>query len=129
MVSVVNDKPVPTEILTEVDAPDEHWQTVIDGMVDTVDHIRGTAHGMKRGLSYSVASKTGTSQVVEIAQDAVYNEEELSEYQRNHGWFAAFAPVENPQIVVVVLVENGGGGSAAFPVARQVMDYWFAQNE
>lgn len=129
MVSAVNDKPVPTEILTEVDAPDEHWQTVIDGMVDTVDHIRGTAHGMKRGLSYSVASKTGTSQVVEIAQDAVYNEEELSEYQRNHGWFAAFAPVENPQIVVVVLVENGGGGSAAFPVARQVMDYWFAQNE
>jgi len=30
---------------------------------------------------------------------------------------------------VVVLVENGGGGSAAFPVAKQVMDYWFAQNE
>ena len=129
MVSAVNDEPMPTEILTELDAPDAHWQTVIDGMIDTVDHIRGTAHGMKRGLSYSVASKTGTSQVVEIAQDAVYNEDELSEYQRNHGWFAAFAPVEDPQIVVVVLVENGGGGSAAFPVARQVMDYWFAQNE
>jgi penicillin-binding protein 2 len=129
VVRAVNNEPIAPEILTEVDAPGGHWQTVIDGMVDTVDHVRGTAHGMKRGLSYSVASKTGTSQVVEIAQDAVYNEEELSEYQRNHGWFTAFAPVENPKIVVVVLVENGGGGSAAFPVARQVMDYWFAQNE
>jgi penicillin-binding protein 2 len=49
----------------------------------------------------------------------------LSERQRDHGLFVAFAPVENPQIAVAVIVENGNSGSgAAAPVARQVLDAW-----
>ena len=46
--------------------------------------------------------------------------------------FVAFAPYENPEIVVAVVVENvleGGGGFNAAPVARQVLDQYFGDRE
>ena len=73
-----------------------------------------------------MAGKTGTSQVIGIAQDAVYDEETVSERNRNHGLFIAFAPVDKPRIVVAVIAENGGGSSAASPVARRIIDAWLA---
>ncbi|MBT5558835.1 MAG: penicillin-binding protein 2, partial [Proteobacteria bacterium] len=46
---------------------------------------------------------------------------------RDHALFVAYAPVENPKIAVVVIVENGGSGSGvAAPIARAVMDQYFA---
>ena len=64
--------------------------------------------------------KSGTAQVVGIAQGEEYNEEELDEFSRKHAWFTAFAPVDDPQIALCVLVENGGSGSSvAGPVARE----------
>ncbi|GIR14724.1 MAG: hypothetical protein CM15mP25_4790 [Gammaproteobacteria bacterium] len=47
--------------------------------------------GIARGIGYQVAGKTGTSQVVSIAQDAIYDEDAISERNRNHGLFVAFA--------------------------------------
>lgn len=107
-------------------ASDHHWATVIAGMVDVVHSRRGTAHAIADGLSYTIAGKTGTSQVIGIAQDEEYDEDSIAERHRNHGWFIAFAPVDEPSIVVVVLAENGGGSSAAYPVARRVIDQWLA---
>ena len=76
-------------------------------------------------IPYRMAGKSGTAQVVSIKQGEEYDEEELSEQQRKHAWFIAFAPVVAPQIALAVLVENGGGGSeVAAPVARQVIDYY-----
>ena len=58
-----------------------------------------------------------------VAQNAKYNEKTVEERLRDHAWFIAFAPVEQPRIAVAVLVENGGfGASAAAPIARKVMD-------
>ncbi|MEJ2130560.1 MAG: penicillin-binding protein 2 [Gammaproteobacteria bacterium] len=80
---------------------------------------------------YRMAGKSGTAQVVEIAQGQEYDEEELEERLRKHAWFIAFAPVDDPKIAVAVLVENGGGGSSvAGPVARRVMDtYLLSEGE
>ena len=128
-VAAVDGTPVQPEPLLSVPAATEYWDEVSEGMVDTVSSVRGTAFGMRSGLTYSVAGKTGTAQVVGIAQDATYDEEALSEYQRNHGWFIAYAPVENPEIVVAVLTENSGGGSTAYPVARAMLDYWMSRDE
>ncbi|NCG07248.1 MAG: penicillin-binding protein 2 [Gammaproteobacteria bacterium] len=128
-VAAVDGMPVQPEPLLSVPAATEYWDEVSAGMVDTVSSVRGTAFGMRSGLTYSVAGKTGTAQVVGIAQDATYDEEALSEYQRNHGWFIAYAPVENPEIVVAVLTENSGGGSTAYPVARAMLDYWMSRDE
>ena len=102
------------------------WQAVVAGMVDVVHSPRGTAVGISRGIGYQIAGKTGTSQVVSIAQDAIYDEDTISERNRNHGLFVGFAPAENPNIVVAVIAENGGGSSAAYPIARRVIDSWLA---
>ena len=128
-VAAVDGISVEPEPLLNVSAETAYWDEVFAGMVDTVSSVRGTAFGMRSGLTYSVAGKTGTAQVVGIAQDATYDEEALSEYQRNHGWFIAFAPVENPEIVLAVLTENSGGGSSAYPVARAMLDYWMSRDE
>ena len=106
---------------------EEDWQAVVAGMVDVVHSPRGTAAAIGKGLQYSMADKTGTSQVISIAQDAIYDEETVSERNRNHGLFVAFAPVDKPRIVVAVIAENGGGSSAASPIARRVIDAWLAE--
>ena len=85
---------------------------------------RGTAKALSKGIKYTMAGKTGTAQVIGIAQNAVYNEDEVSERNRHHGLFIAFAPMEAPTIAVAIIVENGGGSSAASPIARKVIDTW-----
>jgi penicillin-binding protein 2 len=85
----------------------------------------GTASGAAAGASYHIAGKTGTAQVIGIKQGATYNESQIAERHRDHAWFIAFAPAEQPKIALVVLAENGGhGGSTAAPIARKVMDYY-----
>ncbi|MEL6438746.1 MAG: penicillin-binding protein 2 [Cyanobacteria bacterium J06621_8] len=46
---------------------------------------------------------------------------------KSHAWFGAYAPFEEPEIVVVAFAENsgGGGGSVAAPLVRQVMETYF----
>ena len=73
---------------------------------------------------YEMAGKTGTAQVINIAQNEVYNEDEVAERHRHHGLFIAFAPLQAPTIAVAIIVENGGGSSAAAPIARAVIDTW-----
>jgi penicillin-binding protein 2 len=86
---------------------------------------KGTARRSAYGAKYRIAGKTGTAQVVGIAQDAEYDAEALEERHRDHALFIAFAPVDDPKIAVAVVVENGGGGSStAAPIAREVMDAW-----
>jgi penicillin-binding protein 2 len=45
----------------------------------------------------------------------------------SHAWFGAYAPFEQPEIVVVAFAEHsgGGGGSVAAPMVRQVMEAYF----
>ena len=93
-------------------------------MREVVHGKRGTARKLAKGIEYTMAGKTGTAQVIGIAQNAVYKEEEVSERNRHHGLFIAFAPLEAPTIAVAIIVENGGGSSAASPIARKVIDTW-----
>lgn len=86
----------------------------------------GTANQyIGKDMAYRMAGKSGTAQVVGIAQGQEYDEDMLDERQRKHAWFVAFAPAEAPRIALAVLVENGGGGSGvASPVARQIIDHY-----
>jgi penicillin-binding protein 2 len=99
----------------------EEWQTVFNGMVKTM--TVGTAKGITKNVAYTIAGKTGTAQVFSVGQNERYVEKNVAERLRDHSWFTAFAPAEDPKIAVAVLVENGGfGASAAAPIARKVMD-------
>ncbi len=121
----------PPPPMPHLDAPSpDDWERLVDAMENVVHRgdrgygQNGTAWAyIGRGLGYRMAGKSGTAQVVEIAQGEEYDEELLDEYSRKHAWFLAFAPADDPVIAVGVLVENGGGGSSvAGPVAREVID-------
>jgi penicillin-binding protein 2 len=99
----------------------EQWKVVMEGMRDTM--ISGTARAISKSAEYNMAGKTGTAQVYSVPQGQSVSAAVANELLRDHSWFIAFAPAENPQIAVAVLVENGGfGASAAAPIARQVFD-------
>ncbi|MCB1693737.1 MAG: penicillin-binding protein 2, partial [Pseudomonadales bacterium] len=119
--------------LPDVDRiPDHVWDTVISSMEKVVHRgnqgygENGTAWAyIGRDIPYRMAGKSGTAQVVGIAQGEEYDASILDERERKHAWFIAFAPVDDPKIAVAVLVENGGGGSEnAAPVAREVIDHY-----
>jgi penicillin-binding protein 2 len=70
----------------------------------------------------SIGGKTGTTQV--IRGDGENNN--IPERFRDHAWFIAFAPEENPQIALSVFIEHGGQGStAAAPIAKKVIEAYF----
>ena len=120
----MNGLPVEAPRLEPLVAREENWQAVYLGMHEVVHGKRGTAKYLSKGIEYEMAGKTGTAQVIGIAQNAVYNEDEVAERHRHHGLFIAFAPIEAPTIAVAIIVENGGGSSAATPIARKVIDTW-----
>ena len=104
------------------------WERMIDAMEDVLHGERGTARGAALGLNYRIAGKTGTVQVVGIAQEEEYEEEEIDERLRDHALFVGLAPADSPSIVLALVIENGGsGGTTAAPVARQIFDYWMLE--
>ncbi|NNC57279.1 MAG: penicillin-binding protein 2 [Woeseiaceae bacterium] len=107
-----------------------HWDTVIGAMHDVMQGPRGTARAVGYGAAYEMAGKSGTAQVVSIAQDEEYDEEELQERQRDHALFISFAPLDKPRIAVAVVVENGSSGSrVAAPIAKAIMDKYLGYGD
>ena len=99
-------------------------EVVRQGMMDVM-RPGGTAAGSAAGAAFTIAGKTGTAQVVGIKQGAKYDAKRLARKHQDHALFIAYAPVENPTIVLAVMVENGGSGSGtAAPIARAVFDYY-----
>ncbi len=107
-----------------------YWENVIEALHDVMQGPRGTARAVGTGAPYEMAGKSGTAQVISIAQDEEYNEEELAERLRDHALFIAFAPLDKPRIAVAVIVENGSSGSGvAAPIARAVMDQYLGYGD
>ena len=91
------------------------------GLADVVHGPGGTGAAARSPL-VRVAGKTGTAQVIEM-KGAYLKSEHLSYENRDHAWFVAYGPVEDPQIAVAILVEHGGhGGDAAAPIAKKLFE-------
>lgn len=104
-------KDLEKEILKPIDGiSKESFKIVTRALEECVDRGTGQASKLK---GIRIAGKTGSA--------------EVQGYENStHGWFASFAPVEDPQIVVVVFMEGGGhGGSVAAPVAKKVYEEYF----
>ncbi len=107
-----------------------YWDDIIGSMRDVVHGPGGTAWRSGLNAPYEFAGKTGTAQVIGIAQDEEYNKDEIAEEFQDHALFIAFAPVENPTIAIAIIVENGGGGSkTAAPIARKMLDQYMLRPE
>jgi len=79
---------------------------VQDGLREVT--VTGTAASSFRGFPYPIAGKTGTAE---------------NSQGRDHGWFVAYAPFENPCVSVAVVVEQGGFGSqSAVPIGRKILE-------
>ncbi|BDX07271.1 penicillin-binding protein 2 [Planctobacterium marinum] len=104
-----------------------NWHIVLDAMYGVNHREQGTARKVFSDAPYVSAGKTGTAQLVSIAQGEKYDADKLDERHRDNAMYVGYAPYDAPEIVVAVAVENAGSGSAeAGPVARMIMDQYFA---
>jgi penicillin-binding protein 2 len=103
----------------------ESLEIVRKALIGVVHAKRGTARVAKlKGIT--IAGKTGTAQVVRLTHHKDLKEEDIPYKYRDHAWFTAYAPAENPEVAVTVLVEHGmHGGSTSAPIAKTVLKRYF----
>ena len=113
----------------EVGVAPEHLDLMRRALIDVVQDESGTAYRARNKDGVRVAGKTGTAQVV--SRKGRSEESSSAWYlDRSHGWFAGFAPAEDPQVAFAVLVEHGGsGGASAAPIATSVMQQYLSEIE
>ena len=86
--------------------------TVLEGMRSVTEGEGGTAYTTFKDFSISVGGKTGSAEAG----------------RRTDGWFAGFAPYEDPEIAVVVMVENGHHGFYTAEIVKEVIYEYFGMN-
>jgi penicillin-binding protein 2 len=122
---------VPRPRLVRADPPEEPkplpvspgtFAVVRSALQDVVEE--GTGRRASLGL-ISVAGKTGTAQVYK--KSAGIDADKLPKDERDHAWFAGYAPADRPEIAFAVIVEHGGhGGTTAAPIVKKVLEAFFA---
>jgi penicillin-binding protein 2 len=111
------------EVIQRVSLRPDHVELVKRAMAGV--NKEGTGARAFAKAEYTSGGKTGTAQVIAIKQNEKYDEAKVTERHRDHSWFIAFAPLENPKIALAIIVENGGfGARAAAPIARAMLDYY-----
>ncbi|HGO5293502.1 TPA: penicillin-binding protein 2 [Photobacterium damselae subsp. damselae] len=100
------------------------WDVAKEGMHRVLYGHRGTARKAFYHTPYQAGGKSGSAQVFGLAENQKYNADELEERLRDHALFTAFAPFEDPKVVVSMVLENAGGGSSnGGPIARKIFDH------
>ena len=100
-------------LLSQLDTTPEIIKLVQDGLHDVTKY--GTAASSFRGFPIDIAGKTGTAE---------------NPHGRDHGWFVAYGPFNNPSVCVAVIVENGGfGAQSAVPIGRKILEAAFGVNQ
>ncbi len=106
----------------------ENMELVKKALLGVVNEPHGT--GRRAMLDQiRVAGKTGTSQVIALPEKRELAKARDVPYKfRDHAWFVAVAPAENPVIAVAILIEHSGtGGSVAAPIAKNIFEGYFAK--
>ena len=91
---------------------EETMHTVLEGMRSVTEGEGGTAYTTFKDFSITVGGKTGSAEAG----------------KRTDGWFAGFAPYEDPEIAVVVMVENGHHGFYTAEIVKEIIYEYFGMN-
>ena len=135
---------VTPRLLKAVSEDGEGWQEVEPPQVSSSVAMRPeTVEALRRGLwmvvnrdgtggrarieGRDVMGKSGTAQVVSLSGRAAAEDAEAD--LRDHGWFVFAAPRDNPQIAGVVFAEHADHGYLAAPIARHIMETFFAKQD
>ena len=119
--TVVQDFPPRVRRMIELESSE--LDRIKRALTGVVTEKKGTAHN-ERIEGVDMAGKTGTAQVSHVTPHGV-DPKSVWYFNRDHAWFAGYAPAEAPEIAIVVLVEHGGGGGKnAVPVAMRVVRDW-----
>ena len=104
----------------QIELRPENLALVHKALTAGVNEAGGTAY-KARLAGVEMAGKTGTAQVShKVTRGA--EAERVWYFNREHAWFAGYAPTKSAEVAVVVLVEHGGaGGKHAAPVAFEVI--------
>ncbi len=119
-------KDYPSQETGRANISENTLRVIQEALLGAVNEPRGTGYASAL-KQVNVAGKTGTAQVVRMATDFKKGDMNRMPLKfRDHAWFAAYAPFEDPRIAVAVLVEHGGyGGAAAAPIAKKVIAKYF----
>ena len=115
------------EVIKKIKIEPEVLRNIKEGLRGVVHEAHGTGR-RARLKNVIVAGKTGTAQVVAMKDSEEIDPEEETPYShRDHAWFVAFAPYENPEVAVSVIIEHGGhGGATAAPIAGGILKTYFS---
>jgi penicillin-binding protein 2 len=112
------------KVVRQIEMSSEEHKLIVDALISVVHDAGGTA-GRARLKDVVVAGKTGTAQVMRLGAVRL-KKDQLPYLERDHAWFASFAPANDPEVVVVVLNEHSGfGGREAAPAAAAVISKYF----
>ena len=100
----------------DIEISEENLDVIREGMRGVTSEAGGTAYSTFADFDMDIAGKTGSAQVV------VDGKEEA------HGWFAGFAPYDDPEIAVVVLIEKASSGGYTAATAKAIMEEYFGMN-
>jgi penicillin-binding protein 2 len=119
-------QPFEPEIVRTLPISAENWSLIQQGMEGAVAYGTATRAQIPE---LRIAGKTGTAQYCDdIALESGICGVGLE--QPTHAWFAAFAPVEQPEVSAIVFLYNGGEGSrTAVPVVHDILEYYFKRGE
>jgi penicillin-binding protein 2 len=101
------------------------YKALHDGLWMVVN-AAGTG-GRARIPGRDVAGKTGTAQVISLQGRAAARKTDKD--LRDHGWFVFFAPRDEPVLAGVIFAEHAEHGYLGAPIARHVIETYFAKQE
>lgn len=96
---------------------------IIEALAGVMKSPLGTGY-RARSTKVPIAGKTGTAQIVSLTREGA----RVPYSYKDHAWFAGFAPVDSPKIVVVVLIEHGGhASSTSAPIAKKIIEFYLTK--
>ena len=112
----------------------ENVKFVLDAMFRSTNEVYGTSFSSRiEDPKYQFAGKTGTAQVKRITKEERELDLKTSQIpykERDHAWYVAFGPYNNPRYAVSILIEHGGSGSVtAAPIAKKLFKFVIDRHE